>query len=389
MKPTNLVLVSSVAVLIFGSMSIAQEYCQRVESGTDRVQLCSTVSGPRMLVAMRRNVDLDTPIRHHRSVGQIFFRDMPLPWAAEDAKTITQDLAETHDFENWSILPSGLERYVLVASDMEGISPLELPNNPMARLWLVPITFGQETLNFGKIETATAIQKFRKMQAGSKITYVVLDEKSLFTKVESIVAIGNGNDAGVCVGLAPGKAIWAKDFTLAPLAWAKGGGVLEGSYDEVSVAFAGKGLLVVGRSGASTVDCFWAQSATSLSKAKRQRLVSEKNRKPNAQIRGVTLTASGGMCVLGLLMETQQNTVTVEAKEKEHQSYQLEIYACSTDGRAWKTGKTIPLAGRVADLSLLIDGNKLLYAYLSTNDETKGVSLHTGRLSHDAWKLED
>lgn len=366
--------------------TMGKDYSLAVEPGTEWVQVYATTSGPMMLVARRTDVKLDPPVRGYHKIGRILFKHVPFPWAAEDEKVMSNAFARTRDFAYWSIFPSGLGKHVLVASDMEGTSPLDQPDNPIARLWLLPISFGRRTPVPTTMPATAAKREFWRIRGKSKISYVKLDKKHFYEKVRGVVAVSKGNNAGVCVGLTPRKAIWAKEFTTAPLAWARGGGVLEGSFDSFSAAIVGKKLLVAASRGNGAVDCFWAQSVTSLSKARRQRLVSQKDRNLGPRIRSMALTASAKMCVLGLLVETEQNTTTGEAKTEGQQTYQLETYACPTDGTAWKPGGVIPLVGRVSDLSLLIAGNKLVYAYLSTHAKEGGVSLHVGMLPEEAWK---
>jgi hypothetical protein len=339
------------------SQTAAEETAVQTEPNVERVTFYETTSGPGLLIASRQESKLEPSIRRLTTVEHL---QLKLADLGVEKGDITQSLtgAETNGFEHWDLANISKKELLLVGSDIEGMSPFEDPNNPMVRLWLVPVSLGPLPKAPKKVSNSDMINAHLKTRRTASILRLILDE--VIPSVEGLsIAVGHAG-TGFCVGRTKGKGIWIKEFSLNPLAWREGGEVLvEGSFVNLAATMSKDTLVIAAIDNFGAVKVFSKEfivkDLKNVTPSERIILPATGNEEKKV-VKEIVLTSSNKGAILGVL---------TDAGDKD----EVYIYRNLANEKGWQLEKRIVLTRKASSLSILASEKDLIYCYISRSHE--------------------
>jgi hypothetical protein len=361
-------------LLVFAMASAATGFSQsgvdepaiRLEPSVERVSIHQVALRPSFVRVSRFETKLEESARGVESIQRLRFEIVPMN-VGEAVSGNTVSGAEVYGFTHGHVISISETNIFLVASDMEGASPFEHPDNLMVRLWLVPASLrslSKESPVVSMDQVKTAYFEDRKTASVSRLFF----GGDLFSSIEQLSVAMCHADSGICVGRTEGSGIWAKEFSLKPLGWRKDGGVLKGHFTKHAVAmFNGKLFIAaVGKSGELTV--YSTESAGSLAKAQSAKIILPPR---IGALKCIALTSSGNGVFLGVL---------TDAGDKD----EVLIYRYSASEMKWDMLIGFALGRKGTNLSMLSSEDGILYSYICISGEN--AELFHGNIPWSAVK---
>jgi hypothetical protein len=362
---TFLYLLIATAIVIEAGLSqvTVKETSVRTEPNVERLTLYETAYGPGLLVVNRQESKLEAPIRGITKVDHLRLKLADLGVEEEKMfQTITG--AKISSFDHWDVANISKKELLLVGSDVDGISPLEKPNNMMVRLWLVPVSLGSLPKASEKVSNFDMIADHLKTRNAARRGLLII--RSVLTSVEELsVAVGDAG-TGICVGRTK-DLVWAKEFSLNPLDWREGGEILNGSFVKIAATASQNKYLIATIDNLGAVKVFSIESAKDLKNAPSDNIVlpATGNEEKKA-VKEIVLTSSNKGAILGVLADTGDKD-------------EVYIYRNLASEKKWQQEKSIALTRKASSLSILVSGKDLVYCYLSKSGD--GTDILNAKIS--------
>jgi hypothetical protein len=363
---TFLCILITIAIIIATGLSqtTVKETSVRTETNVERLTLYETTSGPGLIVVNRQESELEAPIRGITKVDHLRLKLADLGVEEEKmSQTITG--AKISSFDHWDLANISKKELLLVGSDIDGISPLEDPNNMMVRLWLVPISLGSLPKASEKVSNFDMIADHLKTRNAARRGLSIIRGAMLTSVEELSVAAGNA-ETGICVGCTKGL-VWVKEFSLNPLDWQGGGEILNGSFVKIAATASQNKYFIATIDNLGAVKVFSIESAKDLKNAPSDSIVlpATGNEEKKA-VKEIVLTSSNKGAILGVLADTGDKD-------------EVYIYRNLVSEKKWQLEKRIALTRKASSLSILVSGKDLVYCYLSKSGD--GTDILNAKIS--------
>lgn len=348
------------------SQSEVDEQAIRLEPSVECVSIHQVALRPSFVRVSRFETKLEASARGIDSIQRLRFEIVPMNVGEAMNGNIISG-ADVYGFTHGHVIRISETNIFLVASDMEGVSPFERPNNLMVRLWLVPAslrTFSKESPVASMTQIKTAYFEDRQVASGSRLFF----GGDMFSSIEQLSVAMYHADSGVCVGRTEGEGVWAKEFSLKPLGWRKDGGVLKGSFAKHAVAVLNGKLFIAAVDNSGELTVFSAESADSLAEAQSEKIILSSR---IGEMKSIALTSSGDGVFLGVL---------ADAGDKD----EIFIYRYSASEKKWEMLIEFVLERKGTNLSMLSSGNGIHYSYICRSD--KDAELFHGNIPWSAVK---
>ncbi len=313
-----------------------------------RAMLVATPTGPAFLVATRTPVPLPRPVQGQRTVSQLSLR------LSKSASGRSWAFAPPLEFTHWAALAPRGKKTLLVGTDIQGSGPFERPDNPMPRLWLVPVAFGAAAPR-AEPTLDEVRQAHRRCRAAAKSAPLLLAGRYLGS-IGHVSVAQRPTGGAVCVGTTPAKGLWAKGFRVRPPQWERDGGFLRGQFSAVSAAFLGDTLAIAAVDTDGKASLLVAPSALELAKATNQPINISAHSPKHTAAKEICLFVDRREAVLGIIPRTPVG-----------QEVAL-LYRLLGPARAPAFAAQLRLPRAASSLSLLMHGKRLYYACIAKDD---------------------
>lgn len=369
MKKTSCFLLLGVLCCVFGPLRTvcAVEGRFPVQPGTDRLLFQQTAGELYLLTSRPISIALTTSIPRTNAFPQTVIDRYVIRSDEKQIQTDNHEALRTRWSTCWALAYPDQGEPALVATDIEGSNPLEPPNNPLARLWLLPATFDTPTPLPITMTPAAAMEEHAQFTKQGVSSRARVNGKFSFAKIDDLAVVPAGDAAWSCIGLSAGNeeaGVWVKPFTLLPMAWQRDGSVIKGPFVQMAAAPWKDGLLLATVDAASAVDIFQTPTRSSLDKAQRVNVVPSTTQwKHGEYLRKVLLATHGTFATLGLVVERVQPTKGVSGPTAVKR--ELRFYSYNFQDAKWEYALiTVPLPGPIVDIALARDRTSFTYAYI-------------------------
>ena len=373
MKKYLFITISAICLSLLSlQTALADERQLPLEPGTDRLILRQSPGGVELLTSRRIITTLTQPIRSINVFLQLAIERYAVSFGPTDVRISDHTSLRTKWFYHWTLIEPTTGNPLLVSSDMEGTDTLEQPNNPMARLWLLPVAFHPPAPVPATVNTDEARAEHKRIVAQGTVSYVRLnpqhDDYMSYTRVDGLATVLAGDHAWTCVGLTAEKALWTKVFTVNPSAWQQESSVIEGPFTQFAVTPLTTGMLVVAGDRTGAVEAFRAPTAGSLANATRSTIIPGTRWAHGEYLRKIMVATRGDNAVLGLVVERltrEPGTYSPASRVSE-----LRFWSYRAATTEWEPlTNIVPLTGPVVDMAMIMHEGVLKYAYIYLKDE--------------------
>jgi len=366
-----------IATVIY-SDSNNKENIFKIRSNAERVFLIKKTEELNFIIANRISTAIKPPLQYLESIRGIQFHYYN---KVSDNNKLQNSLISpvVYGFMHWDIVKSSERECFLVASDAEGMSPFERPNNFINRLWIIPVPL-QEKLDIqGSKNNSQIKEEYLKIRGMGIMTRLEID-RVIISYIDDISIVIGEDGKGVCVGCSENIGIWAKEISFKPLRWGEDKGILKGSFSKVTALFGKEGLIIGAIDEGGIVKIYSVEPKKRVNQAHNQIVLASADLEENRMIKDIVLISSDKQPIFIALIGTDsndelwlyRNVPTAKNKWQLKGKYNLSGKVSLLNDELWPyekvTGEKYKWQERKrnkSSLSIQYSNKKLIYAYIT------------------------